>query len=279
MPSTYRQNSDWVSFGLVFAIAASLIILDAKSNWLDKPRSVLSVVVSPVQTVATFPNILSRAVGDMLSPEPNIEIAHQNLRNEYFQLKAETLLLRSLKEENESLRKLLDASERLPEKVILSELVNVSVDPYSHHILVDKGSLHNVYVGQSVIDDKGVIGQVTEVMPFNSNVVLITDPGHALPVQVKRTGLRTIAYGTGDITLLNIPYLNQNSDISVGDVLYSSGLGGRFPSGYPVATISKVEEIQDEAFMQVTAKPIARLDRSNHVLLLSRTANRAETKD
>jgi len=107
--------------------------------------------------------------------------------------------------------------------------------------------------------------------------MLITDPGHALPVQVKRNGLRTIVYGTGNVSLLRIPFLNQNSDIEVGDVLISSGLGGRFPNGYPVATVSDVTVIEDEAFIRVSAVPIAKLDRSNHVLLLSR--KKAQTID
>jgi len=138
--------------------------------------------------------------------------------------------------------------------------------------LVGRGLRNGVYAGQAVIDDLGVIGQVTEVMPFNSSVMLITDPSHALPVQVERTGLRTIVYGTGNVSLLRIPFLNQNSDIRKGDILISSGLGGRFPNGYPVAEVMNVDVIQDEAFIRVTAKPIAKLDRSNQVLLLSRGA-------
>jgi rod shape-determining protein MreC len=121
-----------------------------------------------------------------------------------------------------------------------------------------------------VIDDRGVIGQVTEVMPFSSSIILITDPSHAMPVQIDRTGLRTVVYGAGNVSLLKVPYLNQNTDIEVGDVLVSSGLDGRFPNGYPVATVSKVDTSTDAAFLIVNAHPVAKLDRSNHVLLLSR---------
>ena len=138
--------------------------------------------------------------------------------------------------------------------------------------MVGRGLRDGVYVGQAVIDDQGVIGQVTEVMPLNSIIVLITDPRHALPVQVERNGLRTVVNGTGSVSILRVPYLNQNSDIVVGDVLISSGMGGRFPNGYPVAIVSDVKVIEDEAFIRVTASPIAKLDRSNHVLLLSREA-------
>ena len=158
------------------------------------------------------------------------------------------------------------------EKITLAELINVSIDPYNHRILVSRGIRNGVYTGQAVIDDRGVIGQVTEVMPLSSSIMLITDPGHAMPVQIQRNGLRTVIYGTGSVSLLRVPFLNQNSDILVGDVLISSGLGGRFPNGYPVAAVSDVKVIEDEAFIRVSASPIAKLDRSNHVLLLSREA-------
>lgn len=248
------------------------MVIDANTRWLHLPRNIMSVVLSPIQALASIPASMSKFAQTAISSEPDVKIAYENLRNEYFQLKAETLLLRTLQEENRDLRLLLDASERLNEKITLAELINVSIDPYQHRILIGRGIRNKVHVGQAVIDDQGVIGQVTEVMPFNSSVVLITDPGHALPVQVKRNGLRTVASGTGNVSSLNISYLNLNSDIKVGDILTSSGLGGRFPNGYPVAVVSDVNVIDDKAYIEVSATPIAKLDRSNHVLLLSREA-------
>jgi rod shape-determining protein MreC len=200
----------------------------------------------------------------------NIEIAYENLRREYFQLKSETLLQKSLEEENQNLRSLLNASKRIEEKITLAELINVSIDPYNHRVLINKGLRHNVSVGQAIIDDKGVVGQVTEVMPFNSSVMLLTDPSHAIPVQIKRTGLRTVVFGTGNVALLKVPFLNQNTDIEIGDELYSSGLGARFPSGYPVAKVTDIQILPDEAFIRISAEPITRLDRSKQVLLLSK---------
>ena len=249
------------------------MVIDSRTAWLNAPRNALSVVLSPLQTLASVPASIGNFASNAISAEPDVKIAYENLRNEYFQLKSEALLLRALQEENRDLRSLLAASERLQEKITLAELVNVSIDPYNHRILLGRGIRNNVYVGQAVIDDQGVIGQVTEAMPLSSSVMLITDPGHALPVQVQRNGLRTIVRGTGNVSLLKVPFLNQNSDIAVGDVLISSGLGGRFPMGYPVAVISDVKIIEDEAFIRVTAQPIAKLDRSNHVLLLSREAH------
>jgi len=275
----FRKNSGKSNFIIVLVVSIILMVIDSNTRWLAAPRNVMSVVLSPVQSLASIPAAFERFIDDAISSEPDVKIAYQNLRDEYFQLKAETLLLRTLQDENKDLRLLLDASERLNEKITLAELVNVSIDPYNHRVLIGRGLINKVYVGQAVIDDQGVIGQVTEVMPLSSGVMLITDPGHAMPVQVQRNGLRTIAFGTGDVSSLRVSYLNKNSDIEVGDVLISSGLGGRFPNGYPVATVSKVNVIEEEAYISVVASPIGKLDRSNHVLLLSREfSDEAEVK-
>lgn len=270
MANPFRKSSQWSQYGFVVMVAAATIVVDSRTNWLEAVRNGLSVVITPVQLLASLPHQVEGWIDGQLTAEPDIKIAYQNLRNEYFQLKSEALLLRALQDENEALRELLDASQRLREKVTLAEMVNVQIDRDTHSILVGKGLRHGVYDGQAVIDDRGVIGQVIDVMPFNSNVMLITDPGHAMPVQVKRSGLRTLVYGTGSVSVLRVPFLNQNSDIQEGDLLVSSGLGGRFPNGYPVAQVASIKIIQDESFMQITAKPIAKLDRSNHVLLLAR---------
>jgi len=248
----------------------TMMLVDSRTSWLNRPRNVLSVVLSPIQWLASVPSSIGHYFTSALTSEPDLQIAYDNLRNEYFKLKSESLLLRTLEEENQDLRALLAASERLREKITLAELMDVSLDRDNHRVSVGRGIRDGVYVGQAVIDDQGVIGQVTEVMPLSSIIVLITDPGHALPVQVERNGLRTVVHGTGSVSLLRVPFLNQNSDIAVGDVLISSGMGGRFPNGYPVAIVSDVRVIEDEAFIRVNANPIAKLDRSNHVLLLSR---------
>jgi len=268
----FRKNSGWSQFASVFVISVAMMIVDSRTNWLDGPRNALSVALSPIQALASVPSAVGRYFTSSLTAEPDVQIAYDNLRNEYFKLKSESLLLRTLQEENRDLRALLAASERLKEKITLAELMDVNLDRDNHRVSVGLGISDGVYIGQAVIDDQGVIGQVTEVMPFSSIIVLITDPGHALPVQIERNGLRTVVHGTGSLSLLRVPFLNQNSDIVVGDVLISSGMGGRFPNGYPVATVTDVKVVEDEAFIRVTADPVAKLDRSNHVLLLSRQA-------
>lgn len=272
MANPFRKNTGWSQYAVVFVISVTMMMIDSLTPWLNGPRNVMSVALSPIQTLASVPSRVGRYFSSTLTAEPDLQIAYDNLRNEYFKLKSETLLQRTLEEENRDLRALLDASERLKEKITLAELMDVNLDRDNHRISIGKGLRDGVYIGQAVIDDKGVIGQVTEVMPLSSIIVLITDPSHALPVQVERNGLRTVVNGTGSVSLLRVPYLNQNAGIVVGDVLISSGMGGRFPNGYPVALVSDVKVIEDEAFIRVTATPIAKLDRSNHVLLLSREA-------
>ncbi len=270
MANQFRKNNLSVKFAVVVFVSLLLMAIDANTSWLSGVRNVLSVGLRPIQTLASMPSVLGGNVSEFLTAEPDVKIAYENLRNEYFKLKSETLLLRTLQEENAGLRALLDATERLEEKVTLAELMQVNLDRDKHRVSVGRGINSGVYVGQAVIDDQGVIGQVTEVMPLSSVIVLITDPSHALPVQVERNGLRTIVRGTGSLSTLVVPYLNQNSDIKKGDILLSSGLGGRFPNGYPVAEVSDVRIIEDQAYMEVSAQPVAKLDRSNHVLLLSR---------
>ncbi|MEO0368591.1 MAG: rod shape-determining protein MreC [Pseudomonadota bacterium] len=271
MASRFKQDSEGLHFTIACLVCVALIVVDGWTRWLVLPRNLVSIALRPVQELAAMPSRLEGAVTSVLQSEPDVKIAYDILRKEYFQLKSEALLLRALEQENNDLRALLDASPRLQERLTLAELVNARIDRDNHQLIVSRGSRHEVYNGQAVIDDLGVVGQVTEVMPLTSNVTLITDPGHALPVQVQRNGLRATVHGTGSVNQLRIPFLNPNSDIEVGDLLISSGLGGRFPVGYPVAEVDAVVVIEDEAFIRVDAKPVARLDRSNSVLLLSRT--------
>ena len=168
--------------------------------------------------------------------------------------------------EQARLRELLDSSFEVGEKVLVAELMSVNLDPYKHQIVINKGELHHIYRGQPLLDADGVMGQVVHVGPYTSTAVLITDTSHATPVQVNRNGLRTIALGSGTINRLELPYLPNNSDILVGDLLITSGLGGRFPPGYPVAMVTDIQQDPGQAFARITATPKAKLDRSREVL-------------
>lgn len=276
MSSMSRRNSNLPEFIGVMLVCVILLVIDAQTKWLKTPRDLLSLPLSLVQKVAAVPSLIYSVADNIISSDVDVDIAYENLRREYFQLKSEMLLQKSLEQENSSLRELLNGSKRIEEKVALADLINVSIDPYNHRVLINKGLRHNVSVGQAIIDDKGVVGQVTEVMPFNSSVMLLTDPSHAIPVQIKRTGLRTVVFGTGNVSLLKVPFLNQNTDIKVGDQLFSSGLGARFPSGYPVATVTDIQSVPDEAFIRISAEPVTRLDRSNQVLLVTKVSEESK---
>ena len=270
MANRFRRDPDGLRLVLATIISVSVIVIEVTSPWLDTPRNLLSVVLRPVQQLAAVPQRVANSFNSALESEPDVKVAYENLREEYFQLKAETLLLESLQKENDDLRTLLGASPRLRETLILASIVSANIDRDQHTFVVGQGQRDNIHHGQAVIDDLGVIGQVTEVMPLTSNITLITDPGHALPAQIERNGLRAVVQGTGLLDELRVPFLNLNSDIQEGDLLISSGLGGRFPAGYPVARVSNVRIIEDEAFIEVTAEPIAKLSKSTSVLILAR---------
>jgi len=181
-----------------------------------------------------------------------------------------------LGKENDRLRKLLGAIPKTTERLLIAEIINVDADPYRQIILLNKGSSSDVYQGQPLIDALGIMGQIIHVGPMSSNAMLITDISHAIPVQINRTGLRTIAFGSGKIDQLNLRHLPHNIDIKVGDLLITSGLGGTFPPNFPVAIVSKVERPNGEPFAVVEAKPHARLEQSREVLLVWKNQPEAE---
>jgi rod shape-determining protein MreC len=174
----------------------------------------------------------------------------------------------SLVAENLRLRQLMNSSEIVQDRVLVAELIGVSPDPLEHKVIINKGSNDGVYVGQPLLDAFGLMGQVVSVTPYTSQVLLITDNSHAIPVQVTRNNVRTIAEGIGDLYQLRLRYVSSTTDIKEGDILVSSGLGGRFPVGYPVAQIEKITYDPGEPFATVIARPAAQLDRSRHILLV-----------
>lgn len=183
-------------------------------------------------------------------------------------LKAKVQKLAALEAENERIRELLNSSALLDETVLVAELIGVSPDPLHHEIIINKGIKDHLIVGQPVLDAEGLMGQVVNVGPTHSRVLLITDATHAIPVQVNRNGVRSIAEGVGVLHELTLRHVSATTDIKVGDLLVSSGLGGRFPQGYPVAEVIEVTIDPGQPFAIVRAQPSAQLDRSRHVLLV-----------
>ena len=255
---------------MVFFLILSIVLmtLDHRQNHLEKVRAALSLVVYPLQVIVDMPRTPIQWASDSLTPRSDLESEVERLRTQELLLKAQLQKLISLETENRRLRQLSQAARRLSDEMMIAELMSVDLDPFSRHIIINKGSTDHVYQGQAVLDAEGVMGQVVHVSPFNSDVMLITDPSHAVPVQVNRNGLRTLAVGTGSSEELSVPYIPNNADIQVGDLLVTSGLGGRFPSGYPVARITNIEIDLNEPYAHVTAVPAALMDRSREVLLV-----------
>lgn len=249
-------------------VSITLAVLDHRYQHLESLRALLSLFAYPLQNLSSLPIEASSAVVDVLDSKEDIARRNEQLRRENLMLLARLQQMAALESENMRLRDLVGSSLRIGERALIAELVAVDLDPYRHHVVINKGTLAGAFVGQPVLDAHAVMGQVEHVNPLSSTVVLITDANHALPVQVLRNGLRAIAYGTGRIDQLELPHLPYNADIRMGDRLVTSGLAGPFPPGYPVATVSDVHREPGQAFPTVLATPSANLDRSREALLV-----------
>ncbi|MCU7885251.1 MAG: rod shape-determining protein MreC, partial [Candidatus Thiodiazotropha sp. (ex Lucinoma annulata)] len=243
-------------------------VLDHRHNHLESLRSGLSVLLYPVQYLAGLPLLLSESASKALTSRGELESERDQLHDENLQLRARLQKFEALEAENMRLRGLLDSSFKVGDRVLIAELIAVEQDPFRQQVLISKGETSGLFEGQPVLDANAVVGQVTHINPFSASVLLITDAAHALPVQVNRNGLRTIALGTGLINRLELPHLPNNADIKVGDLLITSGLGGGFPPGYPVAEVIEVRREPGQPFASVIAQTTAHLDRIREVLLV-----------
>jgi len=262
---------------VLLSLSLVLMFLDHRENHLDAVRDAISAAVYPLRVLVDAPAQFWEWAGE--SSQSRDELQRENSR-----LKAERLLtaarlqrLASLEAENSRLRALRDARQHVPDDVRVVEIMAVDASPFKHSIVLDIGSNDGAYDGQAIVDADGVIGQVMEAGPLATHAILISDTGHALLVEVNRNGLRTVAYGTGDFGRLELPGLPNNAAIQIGDLLVTSGLGGAFPSGYPVAVVDKVTRIPQNAFADVTAIPSAALDQIREVMLVWSPRREADT--
>ena len=242
--------------------------VDQRAQYLDKVRGGLLTVIYPLQVLVDGPIRASHWVSEGLSSRTTLLSENRTLRQEHLLINARLAKFSELEAENKRLRNLLDSSAKIADRVLIAEIMAVDLDPFSRRIVINKGTKDGVAVGQSLIDSNGIMGQVVTAGPVSSNALLITDPSHAMPVQVNRNGLRSVAVGVGTLNLLELSHIPNNADVRVGDLLVTSGLGGRFPSGYPVGRIVSVERDSGHAFARVNVKPSARLERNREVLLV-----------
>jgi rod shape-determining protein MreC len=231
-------------------------------------RSFIGLFITPVQFVASLPSQLGGWAEDTAMSRSALLDDNKRLRHEALIIKQKVQQMVSLRAENNRFRELLNASEQLDDKVLVAEIIGVDPDPYTHHIILNKGSENGVFVGQPILDAQGLMGQVIDVLPYTSRVLLVADSNHAIPVQVNRNGVRAIAVGSGKLDELALIYVPDTADIQEGDQLVSSGLGSRYPKGYPLGEITTIEHDPGEPFAFVKAKPAAYLDRSRYVLLV-----------
>ena len=249
-------------------LSIALMTVDHRFHHLAALRSALTWLLYPVEYLVDLPFRTAAWLDESLTLHATLEEENARLRERQLLDDIRLQKLAALELENERLRELLHASEQLDQRVGIAELLAVDLDPYRQEVLINKGARDDVYLGQPLIDAHGIMGQIIRVESRTSTAMLISDPSHALPVQVNRTGLRTLAVGTGDPETLDLRHIPLSADIQVGDVVSTSGLGQRFPPDYPVGEVTKVERITGEHFATVEARPYARLDRSREVLLI-----------
>lgn len=263
-----RSPSNLTRFVLLALLSVSLMLLDARGHHLQKIRAGLTVLFVPIQLVAALPVRVGSAVYDFIRGDESLRQEIARLRAEQPILLARLQKFEAIEAENVHLRQLLGTSALVADRAVAAELLEVASEPYRHAVVIAKGAKDGLYLGQPVIDTYGIRGQVSEVGILQSTAILITDPSHAIPVQVNRNGLRAIAFGTGTADSVSIRYLTASADIKEGDLLVSSGIGGGFPFGYPVATVAKIVNDPNESFLDISATPVARLSHNKEVLLI-----------
>ncbi|WP_271106203.1 rod shape-determining protein MreC [Pseudomonas tohonis] len=253
----------------MFAVlSAALMVVDARFDTLKPARSQMGLVLTPFYWLADLPVRLWDGVSDQFTSRSTLIAENEKLKAEGLLMQRRLQKLAALTEQNVRLRELLNSSALVDDKVLVGELIGVDPNPFTHRILVDKGEKDGVFLGQPVLDARGLMGQVVEVMPYTARVLLLTDTTHSIPVQVNRNGLRAIASGTGNPERLELRHVADTADIKEGDLLVSSGLGQRFPAGYPVATVKEVIHDSGQPFAIVRAVPTAALNRSRYLLLV-----------
>ncbi len=249
-------------------LSIMMMIVDYRTNMLDNMRSIFSIVLYPLQAIASTPEDIGLWFDDQMDSHQVLISENEGYRVANLLLKAQLQKFSSLQAENIRLRSLLKSSRKLSDQILIAETIAVDLDPYKRQIVINKGLSSDVYVGQPILDAYGIMGQVTHPGIPSSTAILITDPSHAIPVQVNRNGLRSVLYGIGEASSLELQNLPNNADIIVGDKLISSGLGGRFPEGYPVAVVTKITRDPGQPFAKIVAEASAHLEQSREVLLV-----------
>ncbi|ELV8647229.1 rod shape-determining protein MreC [Vibrio fluvialis] len=255
---------------LFFAVvlSASLMLADSRLGAFSHVRFLLNSLVAPIQYAADLPRSMFDGFYENFNSRQQLMESNRVLKRDVLTLKSDLILLDQYREENQRLRKLLGSSFVRDEKKVVTEVMAVDTSPYRHQVVIDKGRVDGVYEGQPVINEKGIVGQVTFVAAHNSRVLLLIDPNNAIPVQNIRNDIRVIASGNGQTDEIQLEHIATSTDIEVGDLLVTSGLGGVYPEGYPVAYVSEVDKDTRREFASIKAKPVVDFDRLRYLLLI-----------
>jgi rod shape-determining protein MreC len=267
-PLQGRGGSPGFRFALYAIVSVAIMILDQRFNWLERAHYLLQATTYPVAIAVSSPVTAWDWVRQSFASRDALEAKNERLRTRLRDLEVRSMRYEALARENAALIGLRSALPPVARRWLAAGIVNIQLDSLRQRVLIDRGSENGVTRGQAVLDDHGVVGQTMYVGPWSAEVILITDPAHALPVEIRRTGLRTIAVGTGNSNSLALPYLPANADIRVGDVLVTSGLGGVFPPGYPVARVTQVHRDAVQPLAHVRAAPFAHLQTDSEVMLI-----------
>jgi rod shape-determining protein MreC len=263
-----QRGGSGFRFTVYAVLAVVCMYFDQRGHYLEQVRYVLQGAAYPIQLAVSSPPAAWRWLKESFQTREALQAENTRLRNAERDLELRAMRYEALAHENGELRGLEGALPPVAERWLAAEIVTVQVNGLRQRLLLNRGQTNGVFKGQAVLDDKGLIGQTVHVGPWSAEVILITDPEHAVPVRIERTGLRTIAVGAGDTTSLALPYLPGNADIKSGDLLVTSGLGGVFPEGYPVARVTSVNRDAITPLAQVKAAPLAHLDTDSEVMLV-----------
>jgi len=253
---------------IALTMAIALMVTDYQKGYLTGLRTTLSAVLYPIQALVDLPRSGGNWLQETFSSRQQLQVENASMRAQNLLLQTRLQKYDALLAENNRLRELLDSSSKVNEDVLIAEILSIDLEPFTRRIIINKGDIEGVFLEQPLLDANGVLGQVISIGAFSSTAMLITDPSHALPVQSLRTGARAIAVGVATGDQLKLEHIPNNADIKIGDVLVTSGLGGRFPVGYPVGTITNFEIDPSQPFAKVSAQPNADIKHVREVLLV-----------
>ncbi|MCE7914859.1 MAG: rod shape-determining protein MreC [Nitrosomonas sp. PRO4] len=272
-PQFFRHGPGPLARLFVFVLLSCLLIAeDLRFKQFPQLRQTIGVIVFPLQKIAYIPIEIYDQVNELIA---NFDLLEENfrLKQQYLKDREQLLKLHALEAENKQLRQLFGAMQQIEvsaqTEAVLAEIISTPRDPFNHKITLNKGSYHDIRLGQAVIDDKGIVGQITQLYPWSSEVTLLTDKNQSVPVQVLRNSLRSVVSGSGKNDELEIRYLSINTDIQRNDLLVTSGIGGVYPPGIPVAIVLRIERDPTNDFAQIISTPIAGVDRNRQVLILA----------